>query len=179
LRHLVPVGTEIVSEFVGSCKQNKASVCVTKTVNDEAFDNLHKIVNRYFDRAKIFAPTVRQNIYRQMRSRLIDLINYTGTEDVASDMVPIKRMYERFSKNPALRAKLEKIMREKHRKSLLPSETDMKILSEAVTFSGKSKVYFITGDKDYSEFKSEIEKETSVIVIDLMTLRDFTFELFS
>jgi hypothetical protein len=144
-----------------SNRQNKSSVCVTKTVNDEAFDNLHTIVNRYFDRAKIFAPTVRQNVYQQIRRRLIELFRYTGNNEVASDITPIRKMYTRFSKNPDKRKKLEKIRQKKHRKSLLPGDTDMKILSEAAIFSRKAKVYFITGDADYIEFKSEIEEEIS------------------
>ncbi len=167
-----------MSEFIGLCKQNGASVYVTKTVNDEAFDKLHTIINRYFDRAKIFAPTIRHYVYRQLRRRLIDLVRYTGNNEITSTLTHIKDMYLNFSKDTELRKKLVALKQKKSRQSLLPSDIDMKILSEAETCAKRQVVYFITGDNDYIEFKNEIEKETSIIVVDLMYLRNFYSKLF-
>lgn len=177
-RQLIPITTEIIAEFLGLCKQKAVQICVTKTVKDEAFDNLHKIVNRYFDRARIFAPTVRQNIYLKIRKRLRDLITYTGNLDVKSDVKPIERMYKRLSQNPDQQKKLVKLKQKKRRKNLMPSSKDMKILSEAVALSKTSKVYLISGDGDFLDFKDEIKKEFDMIVVDLMDLRQFAKDFF-
>jgi hypothetical protein len=178
-KHLVPIGNEIVSEFIGLCKQKRIPVCVTKTVNDEAFGKLHTVVNRYFDRARIFAPAVMQNVYLKVRKRLIELTHYTGNRDVSSNIEPIKTMYTQFTKDPKQLGKLEVLKSKKHRNDLIPSTKDMTILSEAVTLCKESKVYLITDDGDFSVFKSEIEQGFGVTVVELMNLRTFATELLS
>lgn len=172
-RVFVPLGNEIVSEFIGLCKQKKVKLCVTKTVKDEAFDNLLKIVNRYFDRAKIFAPPVRQNIYLKIRKRLKELIKYTGNLDVTSNIKEIEKFYKRS----AHLKKLVALKQKKSRKSLMPSSKDMKILSEAVELNKTSTVCVISGDGDFLDFKVEIKKEFDLIVVDIMDLRRFAKNL--
>ena len=176
-KRLVPITNEIISEFIGFCKQKGTKPFVTKTVNDEAFRTLHLVVNRYFDRARIFVPTLRNNVYTQNLVRLKKLIDYTGSTEVNSDVNPIRQMYMSFATKPITRKKLEALQIKKHRDSLLPSYDDMKVLSEAVELNKKFDVYLISGDGDFLDFRDEIKQQFGVTAIDIIDLRNFASKI--
>lgn len=148
-------------------------MCITKTVREEGLGKLHEVVNRYFDRANIKAPAVRQNVYMKLRHRYLDLAKQSRHSEVPSDLSKVRSFYDGFLRVPELRAKLSRLQAKKHRKNLLPSDTDMTILGEACTLSLSQKVFFVTDDGDFLEFKNEIERELKVNIIELMDLRRF------
>jgi len=82
-------------------------------------------------------------------------------------------MYKELLENPESRKKLEELRVLKHRKVLLPSETDMRILGEASALSHSFKVYFITDDRDYIEFKDKIQEKLNVNVVEMLDLNRF------
>jgi len=148
-------------------------LCITETVKEEAIQRLPAIVNRYFDKIGIKAHAVREYLYLRFRERLFSLIKYCKVEKVNSDKNKIERMYKEFSRIPQLLAKLKKLQAYKRRKSLFPGDTDMQILSEADDLGAKYFVHFITDDRDFLDFKTEIETELSLKITALLDLPHF------
>jgi len=122
---------------------------------------------------------VRHHVYLKLRKRLLELIAYAKVDKVTSNFNQVKTMYTEFMKKPKLAEKLEKLKNTKHRTSLFPSNVDMRILGEANTLSHKFKVYFVTDDQDYIDFKDEIKNELNVTVVEVLSLPHFakTFKL--
>jgi hypothetical protein len=153
-------------------------MCITETVKDEGLRKLPKIVNRYFDRARIMVYPVRQSVYVKVRHRYIELAKCSKFSKVESDTQDIKTLYMDFLKVAELRKRLEKLQTVKNRGTLLPSETDMKILGEAKTLVGSGyNVCFVTDDGDFISFKDEIRKRINVTVVELLNLRQFASTL--
>jgi len=177
---LKSVGNEIVSEFLGFCKREKISLCITETVREEGLSKLPEIVNRYFDRARIRSPTVRESVFIKLRTRYTQLAALSKFDIVESDLAKVSALYTSFLKNPELRARLIKLKEKKPtRKGLLPSQTDIQILGEAVTLNLKNRVCFVTDDDDYIFFKNEIKQNLGVDIIELLELRSFAQTLIS
>ena len=163
-----------MSEFIGACKQKKVNFCITKTVEDEASDSLLKIVNRYFDRARVFAPFVRQSIYLKIKKRLTKLIDHADNLEVKSSTAEVQAFYNRSENQKKLRALKQK----KSRVSLMPSLKDMKILSEAIELNNISVVYLVSDDGDFLDFKVELNEEFNLIIVELLNLRQFVKNTF-
>jgi hypothetical protein len=137
-------------------------LCTTETVRDEAIGNFPKIVNRYFDRVRVNARIARAQLYAKFRLRLMDLFRSCEIKKVEVDVNRIKAMYRGFSADSDLLKRLKQLQVEKHRKSLFPSENDMRILAEANKLGEKFSVCFITDDNDFLHFKSEIESRLNL-----------------
>jgi len=160
---LAPLANSLISNFVGECKQKKVQIVITETVKEESDQKLLRAVNRYFDKAGIFSHPLRFQVFLKCRKRLIDLFQYCKCITVSNPKVDIVRnIYKEFAKKPSLRDKLVKLKEKKKRHSILPSETDMKILAEAATLAENNNVVFITDDGDYLEFKDELEKKLHI-----------------
>jgi len=163
-----------MASFIGYCKQKRIRYAVTKTVEDEATKNLATVINRYFDRTGIKAPAVRYQVYIKCRRRFLNLLKHrTKIGEISSDFNLVKTMYMNFAKNPKLREKLLRKKRRKKRKSLLPSEIDMKILGEAYVLTRDNQVIFVTDDGDYLNFNDEIEKKLKLKIVALLDLPHF------
>jgi hypothetical protein len=163
-----------MASFIGHCKQEKIRYAITKTVDDEVATKLGTVINRYFDRARIKAPAVRYHVYAKCRRRFLNLLKHRAKiGEVSSNFELIKKMYTNFAQNPKLRKKLIPMKSKKRRKSLLPSEIDMKILGEAHALAKDYRVIFVTDDSDYLNFKDEIEKKLKLEIIALLDLPHF------
>lgn len=163
-----------MTNFIGRCKQEKIRYVVSKTVEDEVTTTLPIVINRYFDRARIMAFPVRNQVYLKCRRRFLSLLKHrTKIDHISPNFDLVKNMYANFAKNAKLREKLMRKKRRKRRKSLLPSDTDMKILGEASTLSRDHRVIFVTDDGDYLNFKDEIEEKLKLKIIALLDLPHF------
>ncbi|MDI6903091.1 MAG: hypothetical protein QMC77_05075 [Methanocellales archaeon] len=92
---------------------------------------------------------------------------------VASSPQPsrVESFYRWLSNTPQGRAKLEEIRKRKKRFSLLPDKDDFQILAEAIALKKEGdRFYFVTGDKDFTEFKNEISKKFGLDVLDFFDL---------
>lgn len=165
-----PMGNEIVSNFVGQCKQKKLQLYSTETVRDEATQRFPTIVNRYFDKVGVRAHVARMSLYAKFWRRLMDLFKCCKVEKVEAAPSKIRAMYRDFSREPALLKILKQLQAEKHRKSLFPGETDMQILAEADKLGEKFNVSFITDDHDFLYFKNEIESRLRIRMTALLDL---------
>lgn len=171
---LGPLGNDIMISFIGHCKQEKIRYVVSRTVEDEVNIKLPTVINRYFDKAGIRAFPVRNQVYLKCRRRFLNLLKHrTKIDEIPTNFDLVKKMYMNFAKNAKLKEKLIRKKRRKKRKSLLPSETDMKILGEAYALTRDHRVIFVTDDGDYLNFKDEIEKKLKLEIIALLDLRHF------
>lgn len=170
----VPVGNEIMTKFIGDCKQKKIEYAISEIVEDEVNVKLPTVVNRYFDRARIKVFAIRNQIYIKCRRRFLNLLRHrTKIDEPPSNFESVKKMYTNFAKNPKLREKMIRMQSQKKRKSLLPSETDMKILGQAHALTKNYRVIFVTDDGDFLNFKNEIEKKLKLEIIGLLDLPHF------
>jgi hypothetical protein len=152
------------------CKYKKIPLCTTKTVQYEATQNFPKIVGRYLDKVGVKERIAREHLYNKFRLRLADLFRFCRVEKVNAKTDKIRVMYRNFANDPALLKVLKSLQIEKHRSSLFPSETDMRILAEADQFGEKFEVSFITDDKDFLLFTDEIESRLQVRIFALLDL---------
>jgi hypothetical protein len=147
-------------------------------VREEGISKLPEVVNRYFDRARIRSPAVRESVYIKLRQRYNQLAAHSKFNVVESDLAKVKDLYASFLKKQKLRARLVELKKKKtKRRGLLPSDADMRILGEAVTLGLKNRVYFVTDDKDYIFFKNEIKQDLGIDIIELLDLRSFAQKL--
>jgi hypothetical protein len=76
----------------------------------------------------------------------------------------VRQFYERLAKS--IDPRLIKNRIRKRRKSLIPSDTDLRILAEAAKLAKSSAVVLVTDDSDYTLFSNEIKKVFSVHILD-------------
>ena len=159
-RRLVGRYNEMVSTFVGFCKQRGIMIFISASVRDEAQSSLVKAVNEKMDKLRVDAFPVRYWIIQKCLKRLRNLLETSVVKEV--DNPPIERVKNMYASK---KEKLLKIKRFKKRSSLYPSKIDQKILSEAAKLAEQYVVYFITVDLDFTEFREEIENEFGVRVV--------------
>lgn len=145
-------------------------LCTTETVQHEATQNFPKIVGRYLDKVGVKKRIARKQLYKKFRLRLDDLFKFCRVEKVNAKTDKIRAMYQDFANDPVLLKVLKRLRIEKHRSSLFPSETDMRILAEADELGKKFEVSFITDDNDFLLFTDEIESRLKVRIFALLDL---------
>jgi len=159
-RKLAGFYNEMISNFVGFCKQQKITIFISTSVEEEARNSLVEAVNEKMNRLKIDAFPVRYMIIQKCLKRLERLLNASTIREV--DNPPIEKVKNMYLSG---KGKLAKIKMLKKRSSLFPSEIDQKILGEAAKLAEHYTVYFITVDRDFTEFKEEIEERFGVRVV--------------
>jgi len=156
---------EIISQFVGFCKQRGIKLFISTNARDEASCRITYVINREMDKLGIRAYRLRNEIIMKCVRRLRRLFEAAVVEEVEGPKISnVRRMYLQN------RERLREVSRKKGRKALLPSETDIKILGEAAKLAEKSKVIMITEDHDFLDFSDEIENRFRVKVVRISEL---------
>ncbi len=149
------------------------------TVKDEATRQFPSASNRLVDMAhpqrlkqvRAVALTKCTNRLRELWSR-VDVLTLHGNLSLA------KKFYQKLSDDPLTRTRLEKVRKFKKRSSFAPEESDLEIMSEAISLKrSDNEVYFVTKDEHFCEFPEEIHEEFGLRVLPVQELIKFKEQL--
>ena len=152
----------------------------SSTVREEADRQLISTVNNLVDRAiSRRRYQFRIAIIAKCRGRLNDLWGrLLDVRTLECDATVVRMFYQALLKDSPSRAKLEKLKKNKGRKELMPEDSDMNILSEAMTLrSSNADLHFISKDGDFTCFANEIENRLGVKTLAVQDLIQFTIKL--
>lgn len=168
-----------MANFVGLLLQRGTRGVTSSTVKEEADRQLVSTVNNLVDRAiSRRRYQFRRAIMAKCRGRLKDLWDRLDIRTLKCDATAVKMFYQALLKDPPSKAKLEKLKKNKGRKGLMPEDSDMSILSEAMTLkSNNADLHFISKDGDFTCFANEIENRFGVKILAVQDLIQFTIKL--
>ncbi len=155
------VRTDMISSFIGSCKENPEILLATsETVIKEARGKISLAVNKTVK--EVFPKnyfSLRRIAVQKCQRRLDLLLN--NIETVSVSKPPFREVddfYQNLLKNRDKR--LYDIENSKERKGLLPSKNDITILAEAVKLQRdlQKPVVFVSDDMDFHYFSEDIER---------------------
>nr|MDO8099966.1 hypothetical protein [Candidatus Njordarchaeota archaeon] len=151
---------------------------MTSKVVSQSLPALVNAVNRKFDSALGKGHMIeRKSFLDKCKKRLADLRQKVRTVNVPNPEVgKVKRFYQDLAKNPDMKNRMIQISHEKSRRGLLPDETDLRILAEALEATKEyDEPCFIHKDRDFGEFAKEIEEAFGIKVCgvdELISLRE-------
>lgn len=162
------VRTDMISSFIGSCKENPEILLATsETVIKEARGKISLAVNKTVKEVfpKNYFALSRMAV--QKCQRRLDLL-LSNIETVSVSNPPfgeVDDFYQNLLKNKDKR--LYDIKNSKERKGLLPSKNDITILAEAVKLQRdlQKSVVFVSDDIDFHYFSKDIERIFHVKVL--------------
>lgn len=121
---------------------------------------------------------VRAYVLKKCVRRLNDLWGKATPLALQGNEKPVRAFYLRMLENPDTKARFEKLRILKQRKRLLPEDSDIKILSEAISLKKSSNsLFFVSLDEDFCEFSKEIKEEFGLKVLRVQDLLSFKNEL--
>ena len=92
----------------------------------------------------------------------------------------VRAFYEQLARQEPQRGRLVALRKRKHQSGLLPEESDMEILAQALTLRATDvALYFVSNDGDFTDFVSEIKNEFNVMVLPVQDLNRFREQLSS
>ncbi|MEM3527887.1 MAG: hypothetical protein QXI59_06145 [Candidatus Bathyarchaeia archaeon] len=156
-------------------RANRIKAVTSTTVKTEAEKQIPSAVNRLIDLAHPRRlRQVRAVALTKCTARLRELWSHLDVSTLPSNITPVKEFYQRLSDDPHTRTRLEKIRNFKKSRSLMPEDSDLKIISEAVSLkTGDNEVYFVTKDEHFCEFSREIYEEFKLNIRPIQSLIQF------
>lgn len=147
---------------------------LTPKIIEETAGTLVYVINREFD--EVFGSR-----YRSARKAFMDvcLKRLERLENITKKPQPknvnpnkVRNFYLDLLKNPEAKEKLVRLKQKKKRKSLIPGESDIKILAETVALKRNyGAVYLIHYDSDYGWFPEEINSAFGIKVTSVKDLK--------
>lgn len=166
-------------DFIGFLLQHDLPRLTSSTVKEEAERRLVPAVNEWVDSViprKLWQ--FRRNMIEKCKGRLHQLWNRLCVRSLQKDPNRVKKFYQRLLSDPLTKARLERLRNRRKRKSLLPGDPDMDILSEAATLAKRgASTHFVSKDGHFTEFPDEIEQEFGLKVLSVQGLIQFKIEL--
>ncbi|MGQ9543684.1 MAG: hypothetical protein ACUVTM_06350 [Candidatus Bathyarchaeia archaeon] len=177
--NILSVYNQSVTDFIGFLRANHIRAVASTTVKDEAVKQLSYAINRLVDLAHPKRLSqIRALALRKCTARLQELWSYIDVLTLHGNPMTVKKFYQKLSDDPLTRRRLEKIREFKKSRSLMPEDSDLKIISEAISLKrGDNEVYFITKDEHFCEFSKEIHEEFGIIVLPMRDLIQFKIRL--
>ena len=171
-RTLTSLYNESVSGFIGFLKNAGIPRITSMTVKNEINQELTVVINRFVDRAGINrSRQLRVIVLRKCRERLPQLWSRVKIENVHGKDAVVRSLYEGLKHNKSSMEKFEKLRQRKHRKDFLPEDSDLLIMSDALSLMKKDEVmYFVSNDSDFTDFADEIERQFALRVIPVQDL---------
>lgn len=164
-RELSEPCTQIFRKFVHTCRERGISCISTPEVLGQIPGVIIRKVNEEFDRLGIRGFAIRQDIIRKLMRNLRRFEDNLEVFDIGVDHQLVDRVREFYSK-PEFAERLEKLRSRKNRETLIPEESDMEIISQAIRINDKRlSIDFISSDGDFTHFSEEIEGEFGICVV--------------
>ena len=174
---------ENVSQFIGFATSRGAKLVSSGTVKNETEGQLTGAINRMVDSASLRrAWQVKGIAQKKCWGRLADLLKRITVLPLESNAESVKSFYDGLLGNEATRPKLEALRnwrrnRGDKRAGLMPEESDMKILSEAIAVKRDGDTLFlVSNDSHFCEFGQEIERAFGVRLLPVQNLNQFMIE---
>ncbi|MBS7627035.1 hypothetical protein KEJ51_08415 [Candidatus Bathyarchaeota archaeon] len=160
-------------------RANRIKVVTSTAVKNEAEKQITSAVNRLVDSAHPRRlRQVRALALAKCATRLRELWSHVDILTLHGNITHVKGFYQKLSENPHTRTRLEKIRNFKGSRSLMPEDSDLKIISEAISLkAGDNEVYFVTKDEHFCEFSREIYEEFKLRVRPVQSLIQFKRQL--
>ena len=170
---------ETIAVFLGYLKSNNFPIVTSETVKDETNGEITVAVNRVVDRAHIQrSGQVRGLMLLKSKNRFRQFCSFADVKPLKGDKRSIENFYNNLLAKKETRTKLEKVRQLKGRQRLLPEDSDMTILSEAISLKNKDTlVVFISKDEDFCQFSQEIQNQFGIIILQVQNLLSFKDEL--
>jgi len=164
-RELSEPCTQIFSKFVHTCRERGIKCISTPEVLEQIPGVIIRKINEEFDRLGIRGFAIRRDIIRKLMRNLDRFKGNLEVFNIEVDSELVEKVREFYSK-PEFTARLEKLRSRKNRETLIPEESDMEIISQAIRINNESlSIDFISGDGDFIHFSEEIEGEFGICVI--------------
>ena len=176
---ITSIYNEAVTDFVGFLKSNKIDRVTSETVQNEIGLTLTDAVNRLVDRAAIRkAGQVRILVRTKCRERLPGLRSRIEVRRITGNEESVRKFYQSLQQNPVTRAKMQNVQKYKQKRGLMPEDSDMQILSDAIAIKQKNELmYFVSHDGHFTEFQQEIERIFPLKVLPVIGLLQFKTKL--
>lgn len=175
-KSLCGIWTETVTTFLGFLKSKNVPVVISKTAFDEAVREIPNSINHLIDKLNPHRRgQLRALMINKSRERFRKFHSNVTVLSLQGDVGAVNAFYKSLLNDKTTKAKLEQIRQFKHRARILPEDSDMLILSEAISLVKKNETHFISKDEDFCAFKDEIKAKFDISiepVQTLLTLRD-------
>lgn len=170
-KNLCGIWTETVTTFLGFLKSKGLPVVISKTVHDEAVREIPNSVNHLIDKLRPHSRgQLRALMINKSRERFRKFHSNVTVLSLQGDVAAVNTFYKNLLNDKTTKAKLEQIRQFKRRTRILPEDSDMFILSEAISLVKKNETYFISKDEDFCAFKTEIKTKFNVSIEPVQTL---------
>ena len=170
-KNLCGIWTETLTTFLGFLKSRGLPVVISKTVFDEANREIPNSVDHLLDKVKPHRRgQIRALMINKTRERFRKFHSNVTVLNLKGDVVAVNAFYNSLLNDRGTKEKLEQILQFKHRQRILPEDSDMVILSEAISLVDKNETFFISKDEDFCSFKKEIKVIFNVSVEPVQTL---------
>jgi len=151
----------------------------SNTVRREAQQELTHTINEWVDSSlsrRVWQ--FRAQIIYRCQDRLSRLWRRVGVLSLQGNAKEVRQFYRAMLKDPTTKGKLDRLRQRKKRKGLMPEDSDMVILSEAVALGRiDENLHFISKDGDFCEFVEEVAKKFPVRVLPVQELGQFRIRL--
>jgi hypothetical protein len=166
---------ETVTAFLGYLKSKSYRLVTSETVRKEINGQIPFAVNRVVDKVRPRrSGQIRGMMLTKNKVRFQKFLSHVDVKSIPVDTHPVARFYNDLLKNVETKAKLVKISQLKGRKRLLPEDSDIVILSEAISLKSEdTTVFFISKDEDFCQFVQEIETRFGLVVLPVQNLLSF------
>jgi hypothetical protein len=147
----------------------------SKTVEEESYSQLTEAINRIVD---IVNPSrkwqVKAVALDKCSKRLQELFSFTKLLSLKVDESPVRIFYNNLLNDPTTKQKLMELRKKKNESRLLPEDSDLRILQEAISLKKEgNSVCFVSKDGHFCEFKTEIENSFSIKVLPVVEIQAF------
>jgi len=171
----------MVTDFIGFLRNKKIRIVTSETTKKETEGQLINAVNRMLDKINVRRKwQVRGMLLAKFGKRCQQPWSRVEVLSLHGKLEDVKKFYEELLKDLATKTRLKKISKFKHRKWPIPEDSDLKILSEAISLkTAENELFFVTKDEDFCEFSKEIENKFDIVILPVQDLFRFKNKILS